>query len=1512
MRYHSNIKTILIVLLVASLFFVSSIFLLVKLNLTSPTLIVTNRILSTLSEAESDITFSFKGMERNFRDRVMIRDFSLYYKGDIIAAFDTIEVKLGLFDIISYFLNLEGGAEIDFIDGSVTFSSSMFISNEEENTGTSGSLPDFSSFLSSHNLTLSFENITIESDIVSGDLDKFSVTYIGKEDMAIAEIKSPELSLSNYGFDIKLNQSDLSFKLGETIFLKGSVKNATIGNSEIRGEVDDISFSLSSKSIEDLTSLVFNAALYTKDISLEEEENKVTLSSSFFIYDESGINGELDSALYEKGDISLSSNKIALSLSDFDKYTLSLPAVKGSNGREEMTLSGLTLSGSIAESNLSFMLESISSDISSLSGDVFSSVSLSSLSGSFDYKEGYKLSLSLMSRIGTINEKIDDISFSLEAAVNLIDGKLSESRLYIKDLYLGYGDIHNSSFTFNGDLDKAYITFDYGSFDVDLLLSVNKKTLSGSFLILDYHPYSLMPLFGLGDNSPFSNESVFSFSSYLNLSLDDANKAGGTVEYNADLSILKVSFIESSLSSKGKLKIESDRINLNDITISTSYFDILLGGFFDLEKMLPSIDFTSTLKSGEPLIDGYVHLGEKRSYLFSADIKALKNTRISGEVDFNKEGIVSSSPVLITDGVRRPFDLLLNLNDKTFSLESNNLKFDLSYSDGISGSISAESLKTLRGNDGEAITLDGRVDYSFSFNEGIKLSSTRIKVENLFFIPSSPDISFSVNADKDVINLTDITYSNSSVSYSGVLKCDFLSNILAFTLKEENGEGKIILSLYKEEEYVAAFKASDISLSLFGYNDMKASLILFGRAQEIEDFSFNGNISVESENNDGRRINAEITINSDRINLENIIYSSDDITATLSSLYFDSRTGRLGLENGVLYLPNEKGDRAYPVSLGFELKGDVEPSLSLYSSISSIIQTKGEGAGLEFSLDYLDIDSSLFRVEDKYFTLKKENNSLLFGGNLIGGSFDLDNKKGEIKVSLDPIVSASFVLDIDDNMSINASIESFNMALVNIFFDYPVLTFRGDSVSGEVALRRVNGEFELSGNLTADELGCDVFWVEDQSLILHNPRFTIWDNELKSSFTYVTVLDHLTGKRKMIRMDVGVMMSPTLSLERWDVDVYIDKDNPVRVRLPLFFINIDILGYVYGHYKASSDNIYMTNDGDVYLLNTTVSIGMNDYPEWYNNLSGASLMDMSLTFLNNNEIIYPAGDDPIVSVMLQENSSVYAHIGQSDFSCSGDVQIRGGEIYYFQKYFYITSGSISFDDPNEFNPKISLRATLRDYDSSSERVEIYLVMKDNTFDNLSPTLESSPAKELSEIMEILGQSILPESAYGSVSVSSVASLVTEGFDILSRLGIVTTATNPLSSLSSSLKNVFGVDTFSLHSNILNNIVTDTISQALNSSVTSYSPMARFLNGTTLNVGKYLSQNLYLQMMVHLQAEKNKDSYTIISDDLALDTEFSLEWVNDAFNLTFFTRPSYFSFYSIMSTFGFTITKTINF
>ena len=611
-------------------------------------------------------------------------------------------------------------------------------------------------------------------------------------------------------------------------------------------------------------------------------------------------------------------------------------------------------------------------------------------------------------------------------------------------------------------------------------------------------------------------------------------------------------------------------------------------------------------------------------------------------------------------------------------------------------------------------------------------------------------------------------------------------------------------------------------------------------------------------------------------------------------------------------MKGEHADRDYPISADFSLSLVMNDDENLYRSLYNILRDGGEGIDLSVNLYTLDIDNSRILVRDKASTGTIKDRRINFEGSLISGWFDFETLSFDLDMDVYPLSSVSIFGDIKDGINANALIHSFNMYFVNMFMNVPFITFDECYVSGEAGIVAKDGIYSLNGNLNADEMGVNIFWVPDQKIIIHNPCFTLWNNDLRCSVSKATVIDYTTYERKSIDMYAGLTLTPTLSLEGFVAEMWMDENNTVRIRLPLPMMGIDILANGYGHYyMKTTEGEPMTNDGELNVIDSVVTIGMNPYPEWYV-LNGNANVDLKLNFLRNNRIVYPAQSDPIISITLDENSSVKFIKKGRDFAVSGDVDIRGGEIFYFQKYFYITEGNISFPDPTKLDPKINLRATLRDYDSDSNRVEVYLVMKDNTFENINPTLESSPAKDLNEIMEILGQSILPSSTYGTVSVGSVTQLVTEGIDILGRLGIVTTS-NPISGMSQSLKEVFGVDSFSIHSNIVNNILSDTISSSLTDNYSSYSPMARYLDGTTLNIGKYLSSSFYLQGMIHLSANKNaKDKYTFISDDLVLDTEFSLEWMNPAFKITFMTSPSYFSLFSLMDTFRFSISKTINF
>ena len=179
-------------------------------------------------------------------------------------------------------------------------------------------------------------------------------------------------------------------------------------------------------------------------------------------------------------------------------------------------------------------------------------------------------------------------------------------------------------------------------------------------------------------------------------------------------------------------------------------------------------------------------------------------------------------------------------------------------------------------------------------------------------------------------------------------------------------------------------------------------------------------------------------------------------------------------------------------------------------------------------------------------------------------------------------------------------------------------------------------------------------------------------------------------------------------------------------------------------------------------------------------------------------------------------------------------------------------------------------------------------------------------------MSILGNSILPTSATQSGSgVETVASLAAAGVDILQKFGFFNLGEG---GIDNSIRQALSLDTFSIHSNIVANLLTDTVSLAGFSTSSPFSPMARYLDGTTLFLGKYLMPNIYLQALVHLSADRgnNKNGFAFIADDLVLDTEVSLEWSNPLLTVNYFTNPSNFTLYEFIDNFGFTFTKRILF
>jgi len=208
-------------------------------------------------------------------------------------------------------------------------------------------------------------------------------------------------------------------------------------------------------------------------------------------------------------------------------------------------------------------------------------------------------------------------------------------------------------------------------------------------------------------------------------------------------------------------------------------------------------------------------------------------------------------------------------------------------------------------------------------------------------------------------------------------------------------------------------------------------------------------------------------------------------------------------------------------------------------------------------------------------------------------------------------------------------------------------------------------------------------------------------------------------------------------------------------------------------------------------------------------------------------------------------------------------------------------------------------------------VDIYLILDKSTLSNINPRFESTPSMSQAEIFSLLGQNILPDSINSPTSVSSFASLAFATTQTISKLGFINTDT--IFSIDKTIREALNLDTLSFRSNILQNILFDTLPGSFLDD--DLSPLAKYLDGTTIYIGKNLGYNLYLQGTLQFTGiNSHYSNYTnkFLSDDLQLNLETSLDWDNEIGTFEVFSQPDELSVFNIFDNIGFSVTKTLKF
>jgi len=371
---------------------------------------------------------------------------------------------------------------------------------------------------------------------------------------------------------------------------------------------------------------------------------------------------------------------------------------------------------------------------------------------------------------------------------------------------------------------------------------------------------------------------------------------------------------------------------------------------------------------------------------------------------------------------------------------------------------------------------------------------------------------------------------------------------------------------------------------------------------------------------------------------------------------------------------------------------------------------------------------------------------------------------------------------------------------------------------------------------------------------------------------------HFIVKPTMFALDKNpVSVGLDIEFDRWGIN-YLDcpiqtSENvfiPIDLEMPLI------------HYKGYGgfDNflIHMTPDdvtftGKIIGEKADIEVSTNGIGE--SNASSAVfdyIVNLDLLVKNRVQILF----NPLLrGVIVPDNSlKLFIDTRTGDFIARGEVSLRGGEIVWLNRNFYMKEGKVVFNESKElFDPRITVRAETRGRDEDNNQVTITLSANGQTLSQFNPRFTSSPAKSETEIMELLGQVI-------SADAQNAATLAMAGGDYLMQATVVR-------GLENTLRELLNFDIFSIRTNFLQNAVKQSFDKnSSNKQIT----FGNFFDNSAVYVGKYFGSAMYVDALMHWSYDEAKVEASDSSTGLVLQPEFGLEMTSPFVNIRLGVAP----------------------
>jgi len=724
-------------------------------------------------------------------------------------------------------------------------------------------------------------------------------------------------------------------------------------------------------------------------------------------------------------------------------------------------------------------------------------------------------------------------------------------------------------------------------------------------------------------------------------------------------------------------------------------------------------------------------------------------------------------------------------------------------------------------------------------------------------------LSFTGIADQDGADIRNIVYVDSIGRLAGNvnLSWDMDFSHFGLTLNISDGlqagehyylegtliEEKINVSAYVSQMHVNRFlKSEQTMLVSADINAAWDSINLFNAQIDVSSFSANfANTPLNA--------SAGITMTNDELLLRNLRVDYGKIRAVMPQLLIDRSKGVVSAAAGV---------ETY--TFGRKLDGNIEISAN-FNTIDSWLDINKAIDIFDGSILFNDVVYGNTVYEEFAFNFMRDEKIILFSGglkNMIRLEMDSD---GYFFLGLtSPFPVQGTVTGIYDKGIIDAYTQNFYLDLQQLY------SFFGVPNDFNIAGGYITGMMEFRGPFWNPGLYGTGF---ASSLRIQVPGY------INEDIKPVPFVVHAEGNDMTFGPVVSAVGSGSgiingfMHFENWvPIDIRLDINIPQDTPVPY---DLEISGFLANGYASGNMNINFLMDelleisGNLYTNNAELSLIMEnlqaqpDFSRFYQNIALHSIVDFKITTGPVIEFTWPSSN-PIIRANPEMGTviDVYSDTRAAQFWLGADVNIRSGEIYYFDRSFYIREGKIIFNESEAgFNPLITARAEIRDR-SETGSVTISMIVENQPLLRFEPRFESYPNLTQLEIYSILGQNL---NSYQGDNNTEMAQrfLLTSGTDLLTQ---IITSSEALSQFAffrqfeKQIRDIFRLDMFSIRTRILQNAVVYGVSTFGNSVFDMGNIVGNYFDNTTVFIGKYIGRDMFFQAMLRMRYDPKSSSF----------------------------------------------------